>query len=82
VQQLSLGVGVTTGAFALQASNFLQGHQKIVAGDFWPAFVALGLIAMTSAYSISKLSSNAGADMAGRRPKPQLQTVGMSRNAE
>ena len=83
VQQLSLGVGVTMGAFALQASNFLQGHQKIVAGDFWPAFLVLGFIAMTSAYSISKLSPNAGADMAGRsQPKPELETVGMSQNAE
>jgi EmrB/QacA subfamily drug resistance transporter len=66
VQQLSLGMGVTVGAFALQASSFLQRHQRIVAGDFWPAFLALGLIAMSSAYPISKLSPDAGAEMAGR----------------
>jgi EmrB/QacA subfamily drug resistance transporter len=83
VQQLSLGVGVTMGAFALQASNYLQGHPKIVAGDFWPAFLVLGFIAMTSAYSVFKLPPNAGADMAGRRqPKPELETVGMEQNAE
>ena len=82
VQQLSLGVGVTVGAFALQASNFLQGHPKIVAGDFWPAFLVLGLVAASSVYSASTLSPNAGAEMAGRRPKPELETVGMSRNAE
>jgi Na+/melibiose symporter-like transporter len=82
VQQLSLGVGVTVGAFALQASNFLQGHPKIVAGDFWPAFFVLGLVAASSAYSASTLSPNAGAEMAGRRPKPELETVAMSRNAE
>ena len=82
VQQLSLGVGVTVGAFALQASNFLQGHPKIVAGDFWPAFFVLGLGAASSAYSASTLSPNAGAEMAGRRPKPELETVAMSRNAE
>jgi hypothetical protein len=71
------------GAFALQASNHLQGHPKIVAGDFWPAFLVLGFIAMMSAYSVSKLSPDAGADMAGRsRPKPELETVGMSQNAE
>jgi hypothetical protein len=82
VQQLSLGVGVTVGAFALQASNFLQGHPKIVAGDFWPAFLVLGLVAASSAYSASTLSPNAGAEMAGRRPKPELETVGISPNAE
>jgi hypothetical protein len=38
---------------------------------------------MSSAYSISKLSPNSGADMAGRsQPKPELETVGMSQNAE
>jgi hypothetical protein len=82
VQQLSLGVGVTVGAFALQASNFLQGHSRIVAGDFGPAFLVLGLIAMSSAYSASTLSPNAGAEMAGRPPKPELESAGISRNAE
>jgi EmrB/QacA subfamily drug resistance transporter len=76
VQQLSLGVGVTMGAFALQASNYLQGHAKIVAGDFWPAFLALGLFGMSSAYSVWKLSPQAGAEMAGRQPKAELEPVG------
>jgi hypothetical protein len=82
VQQLSLGVGVTVGAFALQASNFIQGHPKIVAADFWPAFLVLGLIAMSSAYSASKLSPDAGEDMAGRHPKPELEAAEVSRGAE
>jgi hypothetical protein len=82
VQQLSLGVGVTMGAFALQASNYIQGHAKIVAADFWPAFLVLGLIAMTSAYSASKLSPDAGEDMAGRQAKPQLETVAEARGAK
>ncbi len=66
VQQLSLGVGVTVGAFALQASNYIQGHATIVASDFWPAFLALGLIAMSSTYSAANLSPQAGAEMVGR----------------
>jgi len=82
VQQLSLGVGVTMGAFALQASNYLQGHAKIVAADFWPAFLALGLFAMSSAYSASALSPSAGAEMAGRQAKPQLETAAEARGAE
>jgi predicted MFS family arabinose efflux permease len=75
VQQLSLGMGVTIGAFVLQASSYLQGHKQIVARDFWPAFIILGLIAASSAYSISKLSPDAGAEMAGRKPKAELEAV-------
>jgi len=66
VQQLSLGMGVTTGAFCLSAANFLQGHTHIVAGDFAPTFVALGVIAATSAYSAYTLAPGAGAELAGR----------------
>ncbi len=66
IQQLALGVGVTAGAFALQTSSFLQGHKEIVAADFWPAFIALGLIAMSSAWSAVGMAKNAGARMAGR----------------
>ena len=69
VQQLSLGMGVTVGAFAVQASSFFQGHATIVAGDFWPAFLVLGLIAASSAYSMFSLPPDAGADMAGRRSR-------------
>ena len=65
IQQLSLGLGITCGAFALQAANSLQGHSQIVVG-IWPAFLVVGLIAMTSAYSARGLSLNAGADLAGR----------------
>jgi EmrB/QacA subfamily drug resistance transporter len=66
VQQLSLGMGVTIGAFCLQLSNFLQGHTGIVAADFWPAFLAVGLFSAASAYSAFRLSPDAGAEMAGR----------------
>ncbi len=66
IQQLSLGTGVTFGAFALQAASFVQRHNVIVTGDFWPAFLVVGLIAVTSAYSSASLSPNAGADLAGR----------------
>jgi EmrB/QacA subfamily drug resistance transporter len=75
VQQLSLGMGVTVGAFALQASSFLQRHGTIVARDFWPAFLAVGLIAASSSYSAFTLPSDAGAEMAGRPAKAQLQAA-------
>jgi hypothetical protein len=66
VQQLSLGMGVTAGAFALQASSFLQGHRTIVASDFWPAFLAMGMFVALSARAAFRLPSDAGAEMAGR----------------
>jgi hypothetical protein len=66
IQQLSIGVGVTVGAFCLQASNYLQRHPKIVTADFWPAFVAVGVFSAISAYSAFSLPPDAGAEMAGR----------------
>jgi hypothetical protein len=66
VQQLSLGIGVTLGAFCLQLSNLVQGHTRIVAADFWPAFLAMGLFSAASAYSAFRLSPDAGDEMAGR----------------
>ena len=75
VQQLSLGMGVTVGAFALQASSFLQRHGTIVARDFWPAFLAMGLIAASSAYSAFTLPSDAGAEMAGRPTRAELEAA-------
>jgi EmrB/QacA subfamily drug resistance transporter len=69
VQQLSLGMGVTIGAFAVQASSFLQGHKVVVAEDFWPAFLVLGIIVVSSVYSIRTLAPEAGADMAGREAR-------------
>ena len=67
IQQLSIGVGVTVGAFALQTSSFLQRHNTIVAADFWPAFLALGLLAASSAWSAVGMPKTAGATMAGRK---------------
>eukprot|EP01042_Synura_sphagnicola_P014726 gene14726-18638_t len=37
-QQLSLSLGVTIGAFALEAANLYNGGKTLGAGDFWPAF--------------------------------------------
>jgi MFS family permease len=66
IQQLSLGIGITLGAFVLQAASLLQRHNAIITADFKPAFLVVGLIAMSSAYSALGLSSNAGADLTGR----------------
>jgi hypothetical protein len=68
LQQLSLGTGVALGALALQFSNFIQGHRTIVAADFWPAFLFMGVITLASTISCIGLPEAAGALMAGRQP--------------
>ena len=65
-QQLSIGMGVTLGAFCLEASSWIQGHRHIVAADFWPAFLVVAVFAIASAHSAFSLSPDAGAEMAGR----------------
>jgi MFS family permease len=60
VQQLSLGMGVTIAGMTLQLSNWGQGHTHIVASDFWPAFVVIGLFSISSIIPARRLPLNAG----------------------
>ncbi|MBV9492508.1 MAG: MFS transporter [Verrucomicrobia bacterium] len=66
-QQVSLSLGITVGASVLQACLALRGGKTLTDGDFWPAFVVVGLISLWSAFSFARLSHDAGAEMAGRR---------------
>ncbi|MDB5854046.1 MAG: major Facilitator Superfamily protein [Herminiimonas sp.] len=66
-QQLAVGMGVTIGGLALQASSAAQGHTAISAGDFWPAFLAIGMIAGLSVPFARRLPEGAGAELSGRR---------------
>ncbi|EJL88344.1 drug resistance transporter, EmrB/QacA subfamily [Herbaspirillum sp. CF444] len=67
-QQLSVGMGVVLGGFALQTSNHLQGHATLVAQDFWPAFLTVAVAASFSIPLLMRLPANAGAELAGRGP--------------
>ena len=67
VQQLAAGMGVTVGAFALQGSNFLQGHTAVVAADFPPAFIVIALVSASSLLWLSRLAKTAGAAISGHR---------------
>jgi len=70
-QRLAQSLGVALGAYALELSSQLQGHTSIVASDFWPAFVIVGLIAMSSVFYNTGLPPDAGAEMSGKgRPQP------------
>jgi len=65
-QQLAIGMGVTVGGFVLQVSNHVHGNATIVSADFWPAFLTIGIIAMSSLPFALKLRSDAGEEMTGR----------------
>lgn len=65
-QQLAIGMGVTVGGLALQMSNNMQGHAQIMAADFWPAFLTIGMISALSIPFAMRLPRHAGAELAGR----------------
>jgi len=64
VQQLSLGLGVTVSGVALQMTQALHHHAHIEAGDFWPAFVVVGLFSLASIPLTAQLPRNAGHELA------------------
>ena len=64
-QQLSLSIGVTIGAFALETAPTIHGGTALGAGDFWPAFALVGLISASSVFWMMRLSPDAGAEVSG-----------------
>jgi EmrB/QacA subfamily drug resistance transporter len=67
-QQLSQSVGVAVGALALETVLGLKGQADLAADDFPPAFLLVGLISASSMLMFSRLSADAGAEMASGRP--------------
>ena len=66
-QQLSLSAGISVGAITLETVTRLNGG-VITADSFWPAFVLIGLISLSSFIPFARLAANAGDEMSGRRP--------------
>lgn len=64
-QQVSLGVGVATGALLLHLFVSLRGGQGVVAADFVPAFLIIALIGLGSTPTFMRLPANAGDEMSG-----------------
>lgn len=64
-QQLSLSLGITIGAFALEAANLFNGGKAVGPGDFWPAFVIVALISASSMLWMARLDADAGAEVSG-----------------
>ena len=67
VQQISLGIGVTVSALVVSVASHLQGHPKIVAADFWPAFIVVGLFSIASIPMTRRLPKDAGASLTGHK---------------
>lgn len=66
-QQLSLSLGVSIGALALEAAAGAHGRTGIAAGDFAAAFVTVALISATSLLPFLRLSADAGSEVSGQR---------------
>ena len=65
-QQLSLSVGISIGAIALELATHMTGN-AITYASFWPAFLIVGAISLASLIPFMRLASDAGDEMSGRR---------------
>jgi MFS family permease len=66
-QQLSMSIGVATGAFAVETTLRLKGEPAMTASDFIPAFLVVGAIAAASAILFARLPADAGVELTRRR---------------
>jgi EmrB/QacA subfamily drug resistance transporter len=72
-QPLANSLGVSVGALILElVIHGRSGSNQPVATDFAPAFLAIGVICVTSVYFFNRLARNAGAEMTGHNmPAPR-----------
>ena len=64
-QRLSQSAGIAAGAYILQLSSTFQGHETIMASDFWPAFLAIGAISAAAPLVHLRLAPQAGIEVSG-----------------
>jgi len=64
-QRLSQSAGIAAGAYFLQLSSVAQGHATIEASDFWPAFLAIGMISAIAPFVHLRLAPHAGVEVSG-----------------
>jgi EmrB/QacA subfamily drug resistance transporter len=74
-QQLSQSVGVAVGALVVETVLRFRGHGTLVADDFPPAFIVVGLIAASSTFLFATMPPDAGADMAKRHGEKQREAA-------
>jgi EmrB/QacA subfamily drug resistance transporter len=66
-QQISLSVGISIGAIALEFATRWTGD-AITWQSFWPAFLIVAVVSLASLIPIWRLEHDAGDEMSGRRP--------------
>lgn len=66
LQQLALSLGVAIGGYLLEFIGLATGREATAAGNFYWAFLGVGLLSAASAWWMWRLPRNAGAEMAGR----------------
>lgn len=70
-QQLALTLGITVGALIVDT---VAAGDEIGAGDFWIAFTGVGLISSLGLIPVLLLKRNAGHQLSGHQPAPDLVT--------
>jgi MFS family permease len=66
MQQLALSFGVAIGGYLLEIVGLVADRPATDVGNFYFAFLGVGLISASSAWFMWRLPRNAGAHMAGR----------------
>lgn len=72
LQQLSLSLGVATGALLLNFTLRWNGTTELGPQDFWPAIVGVAIISGLSVLFFIPLPSDAGSEISGH-PRPQTE---------
>jgi EmrB/QacA subfamily drug resistance transporter len=72
-QQLSLTIGVGTGALLLHLAAAARGSATAAAADFPPAFLVVAAIALVSVFWFARLPADAAAELSGRPARAQRQ---------
>jgi hypothetical protein len=66
-QQLALSTGVAVAALALDAARYARGDITLVAADFAPAFVFVGILSMCSVLFFLHLANDAGSALTAKK---------------
>jgi predicted MFS family arabinose efflux permease len=69
-QQVSVSLGVATGAMVLEISEWVSGREHPVTADFAAAFVAVGLVSSLCSVLMVRLPAAAGDEISGRAIPP------------
>jgi EmrB/QacA subfamily drug resistance transporter len=78
IQQLSVSIGIGTGALLLHVTLLVQAKTALGAGDFAVAFVAVALISVSSIFFYLPLAHEAGAEVSGHRSAAAALTSAVS----